>query len=212
MREVENIRALFKKNNKWRCFSVLIELICAFKLFSYFKLSDEYENKIRSPSSTILFMKNTFLLLLFCCLLQSCGQSFIYEKDIALPENTWNYENTLDFPFEVTDVKALQNLYLDITHSTEFKTQNLYVQFHTKSPSGKVVSDMVSLELAEKNGVWFGNCGGTWCDLRIPIQSGAYFEETGTYTLSIEQYTRTDVLKGVKSMGFRVEKTNKMRK
>jgi gliding motility-associated lipoprotein GldH len=157
-------------------------------------------------------MKNIFFFLSFCFLLQSCGQSFLYEKDISLSNNTWTYDSQLDFPFEVTDTKSLQNLYLDITHSTEFKTQNLYVKFHTKSPSGKVISDVVSLELAEKNGVWFGNCGGEWCDLRIPIQSGAYFEELGTYTLSIEQYTRTEALKGVKSIGFRVEKTERTRK
>jgi len=157
-------------------------------------------------------MKNILLLLSFCFLLQSCSQSFIYEKDISLPENTWAYANKLDFPFEISDTKALQNLYLDITHNTEFKTQNMYVKFHTKSPSGKIVSDLVSLELAEKDGVWFGDCGGEWCDLRIPIQSGAYFDETGTYTLSIEQYTRTESLKGVKSIGFRVEKTDKTRK
>jgi len=157
-------------------------------------------------------MKNIFLFITFCFLLQSCSQSFIYEKDISLTQNTWAYDNQLDFPFEVTDTKALQNLYLDITHSTEFKTQNLYVKFHTKSPSGKLVSDMVSLELAEKNGVWFGNCGGDWCDLRIPIQNNAYFDETGIYTLSIEQYTRTEALKGIKSIGFRVEKTEQTRK
>ena len=157
-------------------------------------------------------MKNTLFFLSFCFFLQSCGQSFLYEKDISLSNNTWAYENQLDFPFEITDTKALQNLYLDITHSTEFKTQNLYVKFHTKSPSGKLVSDIVSLELAEKNGVWFGNCGGEWCDLRIPIQSGAYFEEAGTYTLSVEQYTRTEALKGVQSIGFRVESTEQVRK
>jgi len=156
-------------------------------------------------------MKNISLLFTFCFLLQSCGQSFIYEKDISLPEDTWVYENKLDFPFEITDTKALQNLYLDITHSSEFKTQNLYVKFHTKSPSGNIITDMVSLELAEKNGVWFGNCGGQWCDLRIPIQSGAYFTETGTYTLSVEQYTRKEALKGVKSIGFKVEKTENTR-
>ena len=157
-------------------------------------------------------MKNTFFLFALCFLLQSCSQSFLYEKDISLPENTWTYENKLEFPFEITDTKALQNLYFDLTHSSEFKTQNLYVKFHTKSPSGKVVSDMVSLELAEKNGVWFGNCGGQWCDLRIPIQSDAYFEETGIYTLTVEQYTRIEALKGVKSVGFRLEKTDKTRK
>ena len=158
-----------------------------------------------STANYLLFMKNTFFLFTLCFLLQSCGQSFLYEKDISLSDNTWTYENQLDFSFEITDTKALQNLYLDITHSTEFKTQNIYVNFHTKSPSGKVVSDMVSLELAKKNGVWFGNCGGQWCDLRIPIQQNAYFDETGTYTLSVEQYTRTEDLQGVKSVGFRIE-------
>jgi len=157
-------------------------------------------------------MKNIFLLLVLYCLISSCSPSFTYEKDISLPENTWSHSNQLAFSFEISDTKALHNLYLDVAHGIEFKTQNLYVQFHTKPPSGETVSDVVSLELAEKTGIWFGNCGGDWCDLRIPIQSGVYFKEAGTYTVTIEQYTRTEDLKDVKSIGFRVEKTEAVRK
>ena len=90
-----------------------------------------------STANCQLYMKNIFFFLSFCFLLQSCGQSFLYEKDISLSNNTWTYDSQLDFPFEVTDTKSLQNLYLDITHSTEFKTQNLYVKFHTNRQVAK---------------------------------------------------------------------------
>ena len=142
----------------------------------------------------------------------SCGQDFLYEKDLELSESTWTYDNTAVFSFEIEDSSPLYNLYFDLIHAADFKTQNLYVKFYTKTPSGKVTEDLVSLELAGKDGIWFGNCSSEKCSLRIPLQSNAYFAEQGTYELRAEQYSRTPNLAGVHSLGFKIEKTDKRRK
>lgn len=154
-------------------------------------------------------MKQLFLLIIPVLLLSSCAQNFIYEKDISLPEKVWTYENKLAFDFEVEDTESLYNLYLDIDHSVDFGSQNMYVKFYTQFPSKKVLTDVVSLELAGKGGIWFGNCGSEMCNLRIPIQSSVFFEQTGIYTVTVEQFTRKDNLPGIAEIGFRIENTGK---
>lgn len=154
-------------------------------------------------------MFRPFLFLCLALFFSSCTQSFIYEKDISFPEKVWNYENKVDFEFEISDTETLYNLYLDVSHATDFSSQNMYVKFYTKFPSNKILSDVVSLELANKGGIWFGSCDSETCNLRIPIQSNIYFEEKGEYTVTIEQFTRTAELQGVKSLGFKIEQTDK---
>ncbi len=156
-------------------------------------------------------LKKSLFALFLSLLFLSCGNNFLYEKDIALPENVWRYDNAAVFSFDIEDSAALYNLYFDLAHAVDFKTQNLYVKFYTTTPSGKITEDLVSLELAGKDGVWFGDCGGEKCTLSIPLQNNAYFAETGTYELRAEQYSRTEALPGVYSVGFSIEKTDKKR-
>lgn len=157
-------------------------------------------------------MKKITLFLFLCICFQSCQQSFMYEKDISLPENVWNYDNKIEFDFEIPSTEELYNLYLDIEHGTDFKSQNMYVKFYTKSPSGKIVADVVSLEMAEKSGVWLGKCSSEACNLSIPIRSNIFFEENGDYKLTLEQFTRDADLKFVNSIGLKIEKIGAKRK
>lgn len=156
-------------------------------------------------------MKRIFLPILLSLLLSACGQNYIYEKSLSLPADTWQYDNVLEFAFDIKDTEALYNLYLEVAHGTTFQTQNVYVKFYTTSPDGKITEDLVSLELADKNGIWYGNCGGEICELLIPIQSNAYFEQTGKYTVKIEQYSREKKLPSVRTIGFKIEQTDKKR-
>ncbi len=137
--------------------------------------------------------------------LAGCSSEALYEKRIALPDAGWSYEDTLRFDFEIEDTAQLYTLSLEVEHSDEYPFQNLYVRIHTGYPNGESSVQLVSLELAEKTGVWLGKCRGSTCRLRIPIQSKTYFNQPGTYTLALEQYMRRSPLPGLKGFTFRVE-------
>lgn len=138
--------------------------------------------------------------------LWACSSETLYEQRIVLPEAGWAYEDTLSFAFEIKDTARLYTLSLEVEHSDEYPFQNLYVRIHTGYPDGKSAVQLVSLELAEKTGVWLGTCRGRTCRLRIPIQSKTYFNQPGTYTLALEQYMRRSPLPGLHSFTFRVER------
>jgi gliding motility-associated lipoprotein GldH len=156
----------------------------------------------------ILFFGNKgwlFILVVSATFFSACGDDFIYEKNIPIAEGSWAYEDTLTFDFNITDSTKLYSLQLEVAHSPDYGFQNLYVQMHTRYPSGKQDKQVLSLELASLSGVWNGNCGGKKCTLEIPLLSDVAFPETGTYTLSIEQYMRQSPLPGLLGMSLKIK-------
>lgn len=157
-------------------------------------------------------MKYAALLLFSAILfLSSCGPGYDYEKQYDFEDGNWAYEDTLGFTFTIQDTLSIYNLFLELEHSTGYNYQNLYTQIHTRFPSGKRLTELLSLELADKAGVWLGDCNSEYCTLTIPIQEGAYFNQAGEYTITVEQYMRVDPVEGVRSIGFMLEDTGEKR-
>lgn len=151
------------------------------------------------------------LLIGLSLILTSCGPNYIFDQSYDISNDAWAYADTLNFEVDIEDSLKIYNLYLELEHSTDFYFHNLYVQIHTTFPSGKRISEKVSLELANKAGAWFGDCNEDWCTLNIPIQTGAYFNALGKHTITLEQYSRKENLGGVKSLAFRIEDTGQSR-
>jgi len=152
-----------------------------------------------------------FLSVVLLPVLSACGPDYVYEKNYAIEEAAWAYTDTLQFQFEVEDTNTIYNLWLEVDHSTTFGNQNLYTQIHTQFPSGQRITELLSLELANQAGNWFGDCSGESCALRIPIQQGAYFDQAGRYHITLEQYMRRNPVEGIEAIAFRLENTGKQR-
>lgn len=150
------------------------------------------------------------LLLLIGCL-SSCGPDFIYEKDYDLANEAWTYSDTLDFKINITDTTAIYNLYLDMEHSTDYAFQNIYLQVYTLYPNGKRIKELLPIDIADKTGKWYGNCDSDMCQLRVNLQEGAFFNATGDYVITLEQYMRKKSLLGLKSLALRIEDTGQKR-
>lgn len=151
-------------------------------------------------------------MLLAAVMLWACGRDYAYEKTFDIDQASgWTYADSLRFDFEVTDTLRIYNLYLELAHTLAYPYQNLYVRLHTTFPSGQRITEVVSLELAEKTGVWLGDCGGSDCELAIPIQQGAYFNQAGAYRLVVEPFMRIDSLPGIQSVSFLLEETEEQR-
>jgi gliding motility-associated lipoprotein GldH len=111
----------------------------------------------------------------------------------------------MKFEFPVTDTNQLYDLHLIMKHGVDFGFQNFYVNIKTFFPGGEELEERVSLQLANKFGQWYGECGGESCTLDIPIQQSAYFNEPGTYRVEIEQYSRENPLRSIKEIAFALE-------
>lgn len=150
--------------------------------------------------------KNTLLLLVIVFFF-SCGKSYLYEKEISIKNAAWTDNDTLNFSFNIPDTSKIYNILLDVEHSPEYAFQNMYVEIYTAFPSGDRIKEMVSLELANRAGAWYGDCGSSSCTLEIPIQEGAFFNQMGDYKITIKQFMRKNPLVGVQRIGLKIEDT-----
>ncbi len=149
-----------------------------------------------------------FLIPVFFILLSfiGCGKSYFFSEVTPIPEQTWTYANIPEFEVNVEDVTAKYNLLLDIIHDADFRYQNIYIKFHATDPTGSETITQVPVDLANKGGVWFGDCDDEWCHLEGFLQKGLQFSKAGKYVFKLEQYMRIEHLEGIQSVGLKIEK------
>jgi gliding motility-associated lipoprotein GldH len=150
-------------------------------------------------------------ILLLAGLLPACGPNIVYEETKNFADPGWVYGDSLVAEFEIVDTNQIYNLYLRLTHGLDFPYQNFYVQVHTEFPAGERLSQQVSLELARSSGAWYGDCNADQCELNIPIQEGAYFNQAGAYRIVVEQFSRDNPLREVYAVGFALEEMGAQR-
>lgn len=140
-------------------------------------------------------------------LLSACGPNYVYNHKTSFDNDTWTYQAIQKHQVEIKDITHLYDLIIGVKHSPEYASQNLYVKIKTVFPNKETREQVLSLNLADASGAWYGKCSGKTCNIEIPIQQNAIFEQAGTYQFSIEQYMRTEKVEGVKGLSFKVEKT-----
>jgi gliding motility-associated lipoprotein GldH len=145
-------------------------------------------------------------ILFICLILISCGKSHYYSEEVSIINQEWNYNQIPEFEFQISDTISKFNLVLTMIHSAEYSFQNLYTNFHTTSPDGTEIEDMVSLEFANKFGQWYGKCNREKCDLQIMLRENISFKDIGTYKIGIEQYMRKESIPGINSISLTLDK------
>ncbi|HNL37825.1 MAG TPA: gliding motility lipoprotein GldH [Saprospiraceae bacterium] len=156
-------------------------------------------------------MKKTlfFAAILASLIWTACNNNVIFEQEQKIQGARWNYADTLNFSFDVSDTTFLYNLYLDFTYLDSFPHQNLYLRLHTLFPDGKRAQKLRSFNLFDPSGNPLGKSSGHEMTLQTMLQENAYFKLPGTYTITLEQYGRTDALPGIQAVSMRVEKNGK---
>ncbi|WP_254827132.1 gliding motility lipoprotein GldH [Lewinella sp. JB7] len=141
-----------------------------------------------------------------CLLFSSCGPEVTFREEVNFGSGHWSYTDSVAFVFPVADTTGRYDLVLSVDHGTEFAYQNFYVNLRTHLPSGEVLTQNLSLQLANTFGEWYGDCGEAECTLDIALQEGTRFTETGEHRLVVAQYSRDEPLRDVNGIGFRIVK------
>jgi len=128
--------------------------------------------------------------------LLGCGPKEVFEKEVDLGED-WSYDEVMSFEIDVTDTTQLYDLHFELSHSSYFTYQNLYVLISTTYPDGTEIKDQVSLQLADKLGEFNGNCSGEKCMVNIVLQENFRFQNKGMHIIAIAQHSRKEVLKEI---------------
>lgn len=134
-------------------------------------------------------------------LLSACGdRGTLVRETWQWSDGIWLAGDAKSVSMTVDDTSKVYRIDLELKHGTDYGYQNLYVRTVTRYPSGKEVTGVTSLELAEKSGEWSGDCGSSNCTISLPLQAKFTFPEPGTYAWSIEPYMRTDTVSGIRRL------------
>lgn len=155
---------------------------------------------MRKPEQFLCFSFLISLSLFFA----SCGEEVKFCNKLAFEEAQWSYENPFINQFEVRDTSRRYHLILDIEHDREYAFQNIYMKIHTRFPNDTLVTDMLSVDMADRAGQWHGNCRGDICYLRVFLQQNISFRDLGEHQIKFEQFTRRENLSGIHSLEFKI--------
>ena len=134
-------------------------------------------------------------------LMTGCGPKVVFEKTVKL-NGVWTYANSQSFEFEVKDTTPAYDLFLDVSHISDFPYQNIYTQVKTVFPDRKEVEHVISLNLADENNQWVGDCSSSSCLAHLVLSENIYFNTPGRYKIILQQFGRKDSLQGVESLHF----------
>lgn len=149
--------------------------------------------------------RHIFGLLFSILLLASCDSEMVYDEYISLEKGMWKWNDVAVFKMEVEDTLSLNNIYVQVRHSTDYPMSNLYMFVNVKGPGGDFRRDTVNLILATPEGKWIGKGTGRLRELRLLYKSQTRFGKAGLYDFSIEQAMRKAELP-VSDVGLRVER------
>lgn len=136
----------------------------------------------------------------------SCDRNGIYEDNINTTKNLWHENDVAKFIAPINDTVTSHNIYINVRNTTDYSNSNLYIFIATTAPTGATQVDTVDCILADEQGNWLGKGFGFIRDSQIPYKRNIRFPKIGNYKFEIKQAMRTSDLKGIASIGIRIEK------
>ena len=139
----------------------------------------------------------------------ACQNDVLYENKQEISNGIWSYNDTLTFTFNPPDTTTRYDISPNITHTGAYPNQNIYTKVHTIYPDKSRKSQILSFDLAENSGAWYGT--KSWFSdtytCEYLMQKGIFFPTKGTYGMVVEQYSREPELKNIKAVEVIVEKS-----
>ncbi len=139
-------------------------------------------------------------LLLLTLTTWSCRDHVVYQQQVKISPNGWGYLDTVSFEFGISDTVPRYDIDLQIGHSDRFGHQNVYLKFLTHFPDGHLTTQVLSVDLADHTGAWYGERRGGRVVATVNLQQRAVFNQTGRYRLEIVQHMRQGTVSEIEDL------------
>ncbi|MBX2967402.1 MAG: gliding motility lipoprotein GldH [Cyclobacteriaceae bacterium] len=151
------------------------------------------------------------LIMLSVCLLifSACDENRLYETNTDFKNRYWLAAEQPAFDFNIPDANTRYNLYFTIRNESDYPNSNIYFTYYLVDSTGTTLEKKLTNQFLfdRKTGQPFGNSGlGYVYEHRFPLLENYAFGKPGNYSMRFEQFMRTDTLRGVLSVGLRIEK------
>lgn len=149
----------------------------------------------------------TLILFFVFCGCKNSSEVFLEFK--PLDKEGWSKNEIISFDVPITDIASTYNIYLIVRNTEQYPYQNFWVFTDEFAPETELsVKDTIECYLADNRGKWLGSGIGSVYEMPVLWQQNIKFEKAGTYTFRFTHGMRIDVLRGVKDIGLKVEKSH----
>ena len=149
----------------------------------------------------------TFLLAVFSlALFMSCGERALYDEARALPTDGWDFRDTLEFTYVISDTSGVFDIYLHVRNEKQYSYSNLWIFVETTAPNGAMQKDTLELILADETGQWLGKGTRSINTMMIPYLRNIKFPYLGIYSMDVQHAMRDTVLPHIQNIGVRVQR------
>jgi len=154
-----------------------------------------------------------FAILIF---ISSCETTRISEQNIDLDNSVWPVDSLVKFSFSVkhSDVYKIS---MNLRNSGNYGFQNIYIGYWLKDSLEQVIlTNTVELKNIDnfqlfdpKTGTPLGRGLGDIFEHRFVLEDSLKLESGKTYSMEFQHYMRDQNLKGVLSIGYRLDQIEK---
>lgn len=149
----------------------------------------------------------SLILILVIVTLVSCSESRVFEDYKDFTTKSWLVNDTVSFEFQITDPAVPYRLNANVRNTLDYPYSRIFINYTLEDSTHKVLtSKLVSSYLFDgKTGEPNGDSGiGDIYDYSFNLENRKF--APGKYYIKLQQFMRTDTLKGVLAAGARVEK------
>lgn len=142
--------------------------------------------------------------------LLSCDGDRVFDKNVDFDSRAWVVNENPVFEFTITDTLQSYDLSCNLRNSLTYPYARIFITWYLRDSTDAVLEKKLvsNLLFDDKTGEPFGNSGlGDIYDHTIPLKSNYRFPYAGKFSVSFEQYMRTDTLAGILAVGLRVART-----
>ncbi|MFN5168558.1 MAG: gliding motility lipoprotein GldH [Cyclobacteriaceae bacterium] len=145
-------------------------------------------------------------------LVAGCDRSRVFEDNHDFESRLWAVHDTVRFTFRIAETTQRYNVYYNIRSSRHYPWSRLFVNWSLQDSSrNQLKASLASAYLFDpKTGKPLGESAlGDLYDQQFPLLTDYAFQTAGPYTVSLQQFMRTDSLPGILSAGIRVERAQR---
>ena len=145
------------------------------------------------------------ILALVAISITACNENVLVDTFHELPADGWGYEFAVTDSFTIDKPNHYHAVSANLRASADYPYANIHLLLTITAPDGDTTQIKVPVELAEKSGKWLGSGLGDVFTFQRPILHRKYFNQKGTYKVTIAQDMRLENLPSVSAAGIRVE-------
>ena len=142
-------------------------------------------------------------------IMSACSDKVVFEEKHNFPNNTWMRFEPENFEVTIKNIDECYDIYFSVMVDTNIiRISNLPLVINIEDAEGSRRVFMSDIIFQNKKGESMGKTVGSFVEYTTKAREYFYFNSKGIHKFSIKNSTQFYELKGISSIGLKIEKSN----